>query len=80
VRLNTTGEGQRECSRSGWHGGPTNSLCAGLDVELVRLLLVAGADPDANDDDGDSPRALVSEEGIPAMLELFGGYERRGNS
>lgn len=56
------------------------ALCAGLDVESVRLLLVAGADPDANDDDGDSPRAWVSEEGIPAMIELFGEYERRGLS
>ena len=56
------------------------ALCAGLDVESVRLLLVAGADPDANDDDGDSPRAWVSEEGIPAMLEMFGEYERRGLS
>jgi hypothetical protein len=56
------------------------ALCAGLDVESMRLLLVAGADPDANDDDGDSPRAWVSEEGNPAMLELFGGYERRGIS
>jgi ankyrin repeat protein len=54
------------------------ALCAGLDVESVRLLLVAGADPDACDEDGDSPRAWVSEEGIPAMLELFGGYKRRG--
>lgn len=56
------------------------ALCAGLDVESVRLLLEAGADPDACDDDGDSPRAWVSEEGIPALLELFGRYERRGIS
>ncbi|KAL3764406.1 hypothetical protein ACHAW5_005048 [Stephanodiscus triporus] len=53
------------------------ALCAGLDVESVRLLLEAGADPDTCDDDGDSPRAWVSEEGIPALLELFGRYERR---
>jgi ankyrin repeat protein len=56
------------------------ALCAGLDIEPVRLLLLAGADPDACDDDGDSPRAWVSKEGIPAMVELFGGYERRGIS
>ena len=44
------------------------------------LVNTSFADPDANDDDGDSPRAWVSEDGIPAMLELFGEYERRGLS
>ena len=52
------------------------ALCAGLDIELEWLLLLAGADPDACDDDGNLPRAWVSKEGIPAMVELFGGYER----
>ncbi len=50
------------------------ALCAGLDGDSVRLLLEAGANPDACDDDGDSPREWVLQEGIPAMVELFGGY------
>jgi acyl-CoA-binding protein len=51
------------------------SLCAGLDIEYTKLLLDAGANPDACDDDGDSPRTWVLEEGSLAIVELFERYE-----
>ena len=34
---------------------------AGIDVDVARVLLEGGADPDAEDDGGDSPRSIVLE-------------------
>jgi acyl-CoA-binding protein len=56
------------------------SLCAGLDIEYIKLLLDAGANPDACDDDGESPRTWVLEEGSSAAVELFERYETRDNT
>jgi acyl-CoA-binding protein len=56
------------------------SLCAGLDIEYIKLLLDAGANPDACDDDGESPRTWVSEEGSLATVELFELYKTRDNT
>ena len=47
------------------------ALIAGLDVESLRILLEAGADPDHCDDDGESPRMWVAEEGDDDVVELF---------
>ena len=47
------------------------ALSAELDVDIVRLLLEAGANPDAQDIDGDSPRMWVEESGDKALMELF---------
>jgi acyl-CoA-binding protein len=56
------------------------SLCAGLDIEYIKLLLDAGANPDACDDDGESPRTWVSEEGSSAIVELFEQYKTHDNT
>lgn len=53
------------------------ALSAGLNVESVRILLEAGADPDACDDDGDSPRMWVSEERDNDMADLFALFPTR---
>jgi len=45
-----------------------------LDVEGIRVLLEGGADPDAEDDDGDSPRSTVLDEGRSELVELFDLY------
>ena len=37
------------------------SIVAGIDVDVARVLLEGGADPDAEDDGGDSPRSIVLE-------------------
>jgi len=47
------------------------ALIAGLDVESLQILLEAGADPDHCDDDGESPRMWVSEEGDKDVVDLF---------
>jgi len=53
------------------------ALMAGLDMEGVRLLLVAGADPDLRDDDGDSPRSWVATEGGNGLVDLFASFPPR---
>ena len=53
------------------------ALSAELDVELVRLLLEAGANPDAQDIDGDSPRMWVEESGDKALMDLFEAIPER---
>jgi len=53
------------------------ALSAGLDVESLRILLEAGADPDACDQDGDSPRMWVSEEGDKDVVDLFALFPAR---
>ena len=53
------------------------ALSAGLDVESVRLLLEGGANPDACDVDGDTPRNWVSEEGDKEMVDLLGSFPAR---
>lgn len=53
------------------------ALSAGSDVEVLRSLLDAGADPDATDDDGDSARMWVSEEGSKDIVDLFESYPSR---
>lgn len=50
------------------------ALSSGLDVESVRLLLMAGANPDICDDDGESPRSWVAEEGNVEMKDLFASF------
>lgn len=47
------------------------ALSSGLGVESIRILLEAGADPDACDEDGESPRSWVSEEGNVELIDLF---------
>jgi len=47
------------------------ALSAGLDIESLRILLEAGADSDACDQDGDSPRMWVSEDGDTDVVDLF---------
>jgi len=46
-------------------------------VEAARMLLKAGADPDACDHDGYSPRLLVLEEGDNDMVDLFALFPKR---
>ena len=53
------------------------ALISGLDIEGVRLLLVAGADPDLRDDDGDSPRSWVATEGGDGLVDLFASFPPR---
>lgn len=55
------------------------SLCAGLDIEYIKLLLDAGANPDACDDDGESPCTWVLEEGGSSLVKLFGRYRTHDN-
>mmetsp|Transcript_31219 Transcript_31219/g.65298 ORF Transcript_31219/g.65298 Transcript_31219/m.65298 type:complete len:387 (-) Transcript_31219:333-1493(-) len=53
------------------------ALSAGMNAESVRILLEAGADPDACDVDGDSPRMWVDEEGDSDMVDLFTAFPAR---
>ena len=46
-------------------------------VEICRRLLVAGADPDQCDHDGDSPRTCAQEDGSEELRALFVDLEER---
>jgi hypothetical protein len=50
------------------------ALSSGLGVESIRILLDAGADPDVCDEDGESPRSWVSEEGNVELIDLFAAF------
>ncbi len=53
------------------------AVIAGIDVEGVRVLMEAGADPYMEDNDGDSPHSTVLEEGRQDIIDLFDMYPSR---
>lgn len=48
-----------------------NNACMGLDTEVVRLLLEAGADPNAPEDSGGSIFYCLNRPGAPAKIKLL---------
>jgi ankyrin repeat protein len=53
------------------------AVIAGIDVEGVRVLMEAGADPYMEDNDGDSPHSTVLEEGRQDIIDVFDMYPSR---
>lgn len=53
------------------------AVIAGIDLEGVRVLMEAGADPYMEDNDGDSPRSIALEEGRQDIIALFDMYPSR---
>ena len=53
------------------------AVIAGINVEGVKVLIEAGADPYMEDNDGDSPHSTVLEEGRQDIIDLFDMYPSR---
>ena len=52
------------------------AVMAGNDTSVIKLLLEKGANPDAEDVDGETPRSWIEEEKDKGMLDLFAKYPK----